>query len=345
MANPKLEFFRFELNHKSGNRKTFRQFMLDIGKATTRQQDNTIFGNLFKYFMEKPTKGFEKNDSLKKVVTLIGNKGRKIVNKHYNDRPKVKFPDCIISGVINGGPFGKERILSDLDKKEQSENIQSSQPVLQYYYVFLYLPLSHHEGFVMIHSDSSEETITQAMRAYVADLFKVGDYNKPVMKMFVPKHFRDEYKNGAVLKSMTFVTTEISADMEEDDPMKDIASEYEVRITLTPKGEATADLGMLEAVKNFFSRKRFGTREYNSGLDEFTKCTVSTKNDDANSTKTFDWNNREQELQPAVFLKDRVVIEEDGTPNFTSLDTFCHQLFKEQILPELRPDLNVERVD
>ena len=44
MANPKLEFFRFKLNHKSGENKTFRQFMLGTGKCTLRQKDNAIFG-------------------------------------------------------------------------------------------------------------------------------------------------------------------------------------------------------------------------------------------------------------------------------------------------------------
>ena len=42
----------------------------------------------------------------------------------------------------------------------------------------------------------------------------MGDYKKPIMKAFVPKHFRDEYKDGAVLKSMTFVNNELSADLE-----------------------------------------------------------------------------------------------------------------------------------
>ena len=75
------------------------------------------------------------------------------------------------------------------------------------------------------------------------------------MRLYVPKHFRSEYKDGAVLKSMTFVNTELSADMEEDDPMKSVASEYEVRITLTPKGDMQANLSFLENVRNFFVKK------------------------------------------------------------------------------------------
>lgn len=33
MANPKLDFFRFKLKHKSGANKTFREFMLESGNV------------------------------------------------------------------------------------------------------------------------------------------------------------------------------------------------------------------------------------------------------------------------------------------------------------------------
>lgn len=316
--------------------------MVENGKATRRQQDSTIFGSLFKYVMEKPKNDFEKNDSLKKVVTLIGNRN---INKHYDERPRIKYPACIISGVINGGPFGKERILTNLGEKKDASNIRSTQPVLQYYYIFLYLPMDYNEGFLMVHSDSAEETITQAYRKYVADLFKMGDYKKPVMQSFVPKHFRDEYKDGAVLQSMSFVNTELSDDMEEDNPMREIAGEYEVRVTFTPKGAVKANFSMFQNVRNFFMRNRLGTEQFSRGLNEFSRCSVSTKNEETNTGKIIEWNNLDQEILPVVYLKDRVQIGADGTPVFSNLDTFCHNLFNTEILPEIRPDQNVQRVD
>ena len=94
MSNPKLEFFRFKLNHKTENYKTFRQFMVENGKATSRQQDNTIFAALYKYFMEKPLKDFEKNEGLKKVVTLIGNKK---INK--NITVPLKWTNCSLKSL------------------------------------------------------------------------------------------------------------------------------------------------------------------------------------------------------------------------------------------------------
>lgn len=344
MSNPKLEFFRFKLNHKSGTNKAFRHFMLETGKCTSRQKDNAIFGALYKYFMEAPVKGFAKNESLKKVVTVISNRGGKKINKHYDERPKPEYPSCIISGVVNGGSFGKERILSDLDKKDESGNIRSSQPVLQYYYVFLYLPLDHYEGLLMVHSDGADETITQAMRNYVAGLFTMGDYRKPVMTAFAPKSFEKEYKNGALIKSMSFAKTDINSQIEDDDPAKDSVDEFDVKITLTPKGEKT-DLGMASVIRGIFDKISFGIKNVNYRLEEFDKCTVSTKNEDTNSTKTFDWNIRDQELRPVVYLNDRVTMEDDGTPNFVALNKYCHQIFEDIIKQDLRPDKDVKRVD
>ena len=88
MANPKLDFFRFKLRHKSGADKTFREFMLESGKCTNKDSDSKIFGMLFEYFMNELKNDFAKNDSIKKVMTLISNKGHRITNRHWDERPK-----------------------------------------------------------------------------------------------------------------------------------------------------------------------------------------------------------------------------------------------------------------
>ncbi len=196
----------------------------------------------------------------------------------------------------------------------------------------------------MVHSDSADETITQAVRNYVAGLFSLGDYRKPVMTAFAPKRFEEEYKDGAVINSMSFVKTDINPQIEDDDPARDSVNEFDVKITLTLKGEK-ADLSKAVAIKNFFSKRFFGTKDFNYRLEEFDKCAVSTKNEDTKSTKTFDWNIRDQELRPVVYLKDRVAMEDDGTPNFAALDKYCRQIFEEIIKQDLRPDLDVDRVD
>lgn len=342
MVNPKLDFFRFKLKHKSGANKTFREFMLESGKCTNRDSDSRIFGKLFEYFINDLKTDFAKNDSIKKVMTLISNKGRRVINKHWDERPNPDLAKNIIAGVVNGGTYGKERIVTKLSKKDESNNLAVDQPVLQYYYIFLYLPVDHNEGFMMIHTDSAEESISNFARNYVAKLFSIGDYQKPTMRIFAPKCFQDEYRQGAVVKSMSFQTTYVDNQIEDGDPIKDVMGDYDVKINITPRGDGDKSLGVMESIRNYLKSRFFGVDNYKKQLEEFDKCTVNTENKETKSRKTFDWNMRDSELTPVVYLDGKVAINDDGTVNFAALDRYCKKLFEDQILTELRPDNYVD---
>lgn len=342
MANPKLDFYRFKLKHKSGANKTFREFMLESGKCSQRDSDSKIFGKLYEYFMNELKTDFAKNDSIKKVMTLISNSGNRNINKHWDKQPKPHLEKHIIAGVVNGGPYGKERIVTKLSKKDDTNNLSFDQPVLQYYYIFLYLPVDHNEGFMMIHTDSAEESISNFARNYIAKLFSIGDYQKPVMKVFAPQCFQDEYKRGAVVKSMSFQTTYIDNQIEDNDPIKEVMGNYDVKINITPKGNGEKGLGILENMRNYIKQRIFGAKDYTKQLDEFDKCTVNTINKDTKSSKTFDWNMRDSELTPVVYLDGKVAINNDGTVNLAAIDRYCKDLFDNQIVRELRPDKYVD---
>lgn len=342
MANPKLDFFRFKLKHKSGANKTFREFMLESGKCTSRDSDSRIFGKLFEYFMNDLKTDFAKNDSIKKVMTLISNKGRRIINKHWDERPMPELAKNIIAGVVNGGTYGKERIVTKLSKKDESNNLAVDQPVLQYYYIFLYLPVDHNEGFMMIHTDSAEESISNFARNYIAKLFSIGDYQKPTMRIFAPKCFQDEYRHGAIVKSMSFQTTYVDNQIEDENPIKDVMGDYDVKINITPKGDGDKGLGVMDSIRNYLKQRFFGAENYKKQLGDFDKCTVKTENKETKTSKTFDWNLKDSELTPVVYLDVKVAINDDGTVNLAALDRYCKNLFEDQILRELRPDKYVD---
>ena len=126
--------------------------------------------------------------------------------------------------------------------------------------------------------------------------------------------------------------------------MKEIVSDFDVKITVTPKRNKPA-LEMAGKVKEYFNNKIFGNLNNNYRLEEFDNCTVQTRNADTNTSKMFEWSDRDIQLVPVVYLKERVTILDDGTPEFEELDKYCEKLFHEDILPELRPDKYVERVD
>ncbi|MEE1069285.1 MAG: hypothetical protein U0K81_02295 [Paludibacteraceae bacterium] len=346
MAYPKLEFFRFSLKHKDEMPRTFREFMLETKKCKNTDTDDVIFSKLYNYFMANLVNGFAQNDRQKKCITIIKNPAGKTINKYWGMRPQPQNDKYIISGVVNGGAYGKERIITNLINKIESDNIRQTQPVLQYYYIFTYFPLDSSEGFFMIHTDSAQESISNFVRKYIAELFKQEDYLKPDMVIYAPKAIQDKFREDAHLTSLSFKTTMVGDRFEEDDPIKEELSEYDVSIVVKPKKGRSISMTFAERVRTHFVRKMFGTKEDPHTLDQFEDCRVGAKNDEMKSTKIFKWNTREAEFAPVVYLTDEMIrFNEDGTPDFTSLATFCDDLFQNIVLPELRIENNVERVD
>lgn len=337
--NPKLEFYKFKLNHKDGD-KTFRDFAIDaLGESRTISPEKA-FKKCFEVFMSNLNTGFEENDRLQKTITLIS---KRTVNKHLDKKPSINSVKSIFYGVINGGPYGKDRILSNIEDKELSETISKEKPVLSYYYIFVYLPPDHNEGFFMIHSNNSDDSITGAFRQYVAKMFKRGAYRKPIMEAFCPRQFQDEFKNGATLQNITFKTSYID-DIPQDNPLYEIFNQYTIKIEAIPKRK-DVPASKANYVKNFLDDRFYGTTNTNKSLSEFDKVSLVTTNPETKTTKTFEWNNRDAEFVPVVYLEKFVRLEDDKTPNFEQLKTYCLDLFENTILQELRPDQYVERIE
>ena len=346
MAYPKLEFFRFSLKHKKEITKTFRDFMLENNMCDNTDTDEIIFSKLYDFFMVKLKKDFATNDQQKKCLTLIQNPIGRTINRYWDMRPKSQNDRFIISGVLNGGTYGKERILTNILDKQEVDSLLYNQPVLQYYYIFAYFPLDSAEGFFMIHTDSAQESIAGFMRKYISDLFKCRDYLKPEMVIYAPKALQDKFREDAHITSLSFKTMMVGDKFEEDDPIKDELSEYEVSITIKPKKDKSIGMSLAERFRAHFISKMFGTQDNPHVLEQFEDCRVGTKNEEMKAHKVFKWNTKEAAFAPVVYLtEDMILFNEDKTPHFNSLATFCDNLFKEIILPELRIENNVERVD
>lgn len=338
--NPKLEFYRFKLNHKDGF-KTFKDYAIDVWGVGKAAREDTYFKECFKRFMQNLNAGFEKNDKLQKTITLISDKK---ANKHFDDKPTILATKSIFHGIINGGPYGKERILSDIDNKEDSSTIGRKKPVLSYYYIFVYLPPNHNEGFFMVHSNNSDDSITAALRQYIARLFKSSSYRMPIMEPFCPKKFQDEFHNGATIKNIKFTTSYVD-DIPQDDPLKDLFEEYTIKIEAIPKNKSIA-ANLASRIKALLDARIYGENNgYNKSLSEFDRVSLSTTNQGTKTSKTFEWNSRDAEFVPVVYLENHVRLEDDRTPNFTELKQYCMTLFEETIIHELRPDLDIKHND
>jgi hypothetical protein len=252
----------------------------------------------------------------------------------------------ILSGVINGGPFDKEAIVSDIVNKEESETLGRNKAILLPYFIFVYLPVDHFEGFFMVHSYSREDSITDIFRSYVTNIFSGENYNKPIPEIFAPKSFQQDYKDGAVIKNMAFSTTVVD-NVLSNDPIQNQFNEYKVEITITPLskrgGEKLSLTHVMKLVDKFTLSKYFNGNK-DMEVKDFKEKKIVVENETTKEPKTFKLDLLDSDFAPKHFLKDYVHINETGTPDFEQLKQHCIELFNNTILKELRPDLNVTTI-
>ena len=135
--NPKLEFYRFALNPKQEGFKTFRDFAIQELNAGKNPTDEKVVKACFKHFIQSLKSDYAKDDKLKKK---IGFEKKKTINKHFDKGPTFNSAEHTIYGVINGGMYGRDRIVSNNDDEEDSFSLGLNKSVL---FIFSSLFICH----------------------------------------------------------------------------------------------------------------------------------------------------------------------------------------------------------
>jgi len=342
-SNPKLEFYKFELNSTTnGKKKTFRDFAIEELKADKTASNDEAFKLCFAHFIKTIESKHAKSDKKKKTITIIANAK---TNPYLSSKPAPNIKKHTISGVINGGPYDKDAIVSDIADKENNSILGRNKSILLPYFVFVYLPSDYHQGFFAIHSNSAAESVTAIFRSYISNLFSGKNYNKAIPEAFCPQSFQDEFRKGATIKNLTFSTTIID-NSHSTDPIQSLLQEYSIKIEATPKGKGRAiSINKGQKVIDFFEQKIFKAKnDKELPLNKFTKKSLVAENDVTKKTKVFEWDKKDDDFVPTVLLTGRIKIK-DGIPDFEELKKLCTNVFEDEILKELRPDLNARKVN
>lgn len=336
---PKLEFYRFSLIHREEEYKTFKDFVIDELGARRSITEEKAMNVLFDYFIKSLGGKYAKDDKVKKQIKL---ESRKTINLYLDQKPRI-LSGNIIAGVINGGPYGRDRIVADISNPDEGSQLGKTKSILQYYYVLLYLPLDHNEGCFIIHSNGKEETITNIFRRYISNIFKGNGYKKMLLDSFCPKSFQDEFKKGAVIKSMEFKDIIVDS-IHTEAGTTEILKRFDIRFEAVPNDKNILVTEALK-LKQLFSKYFFGKGKYEKSLNDFDEAKVSLKNPVDDSTKTFEWSVMDEDFVPVVYLDGRIKnTNPDDTPDFVELDELCQEYFKNEVLPEIRPDLFVHKI-
>lgn len=333
---PKLEFYTLKLVSKDLEYKTFREFAIQELYERRPSSETQIMNKLFDYFMSQLVTEKAKDRSIQKQLKLIKTSS----NKHLANKPTVDVQRNIIYGVINGGRFGRDGMMSDSTAgAEDASAFGKNKTILRYYYFLLYLPLDHDEGFFIIHSNSKEETITDMFKIYIERLFRGGGFQRPSLNVFCPKSFQDEFKEVAVIKSVEFRNTYLD-EVFTNDGINSYQKEYEVKIEIKPKNY-DVPITVKSEMTNFLSKLGFNRDEYGTEqLTNFESKKVTLNSPFSKSNRTFDFDDEDINVVPVVYLEGRLMnYNDDGTPNFDELNQLCQNIFLDEVLPEIRPDL------
>lgn len=339
---PKIEFFKFRLSSKKKSPvpKTFKDFALEILNVEKEKTDKDVFEALFKHFITNL--GTEKSQDIetKKKVTLI----EEDVNFYKAFKPSMDFENEVFSGVIQGGPYGRKRILSDISSysEDTPSSLSESKVVLNYFFILIYIPLGYEEGLAMVHSNNSDESMSRLLKKYLTSLFTALSYKKLFITNFCPNALQREFMEGSTIKEITYETTRLE-DFHSESGIEIDKMEFEIKIQLKPKNRDVSKSyikSMLDSINSFI----FKTSANNEKLENYSKKSVILRNQEQTKTKTFKIQNLDEPFIPVVFLDEHMRnFNEDGTPDFRELKELCYNLLKNEILPELRPDLNVTR--
>lgn len=335
---PKLEFYKFRLIAKDGTPKTFRDYAIEELYQRRPSSDAQIMNKLFEHFMNMLVTDKAKSNAIKKQLKLI----KTSANIHLGQRPQVDINNNIIYGVINGGRFGRNGMMSDSSVEDEDANaFGKNKTILRYYYFLLYLPLDHNEGCFIIHSNSKEETITDIFKIYISRLFKGAKYKKAALFMFCPTSFQREFENEAIIKSVEFSNTYLD-DIFTEEGIRSHSQLYNVKIEITPKQGRIA-LHDKQRIGRLLGRLGFTREQQNTDkLTDFDSKRMVLSSPFSKSDRTFDFDDENLNLIPVVYLEGRISnYNDDDTPDFTELNTLCQNLFHYEVLPEIRPDLYV----
>ena len=331
---PKLELYILRLNvKKSLEKKVFRDFYRtlsgysSLGSNKTQEDIFKVFYQDFvsKITQEKYQKSKTKNKGFTILVQTVDNISKTSLSSPSNANE-------IISGVLKGGPFGRQSDIGLLSDTSKAAPINTDNIINDQFYFLLYTPFDHSAGVLMVQG-YSELKISDVFREHLLDYFTYGKSIESEVEYFVPKSFKDEFLKDATLKSFKFTTGLIIRGGFEDD----IPDNYkcEIKVEIIDKNANIEQNSWKKIIASFGQTLLRISENNQTKLEDFPKKTARiTGNSGRNLPVKID---DDYDVRPVILLSEiGIQNDETGRPDFIALDTYCRTLLediKQEILP------------
>jgi hypothetical protein len=324
--NSKLEVHKIILDTEKPN-PSFSKWQT----SRVDEEDDIVFLDIVgKFFKAIDLTDFHASEKKKKAITAYD------TEKTENSEPSIlPYPQrLVLQGYIEGGKYGKKRVKSALGEKKKKEELGEKTLILDKYYFMLYVPLDSKIAILIMHSYSSD-SVTDIFLEFLKDFFsnKERGYKKCKSERFFPKSIADEFERNSSVRKFTYSTRMLVGTLE-GESIKTEKKEFNIKI------EATAEQNIkrsdLETWLRTLHKSVISIGNGKKELKDFEKGRVSLQSKINKKETTFEIQ-KDFKIKPTIYLDEsKVKMNQDGTPDFSSLKDYCFTLL-EEIKKEVYP--------
>lgn len=310
--------------------------------------ENPSFGDFLKRNCEtedkdtSPSEGFKQ--LLQKLITSIDtnfilnntNKKGLRLDESTNSLEKSIKPASskqIIYGTIKGGRYGQNRSIGYTNNpKKKYTKVAHTDIVMDTFYFLLYTPFKSNKGILMIQSYSDDQ-INDVFINWLKDNLSGQGYFKPIMETYCPTKLQEEFKNSSAVKELKFTKDILISGIETENGIS--TEEFSINISIRAK-DGGKKISKFQSLVKTVRSLGFGKKENPLPLEDFNKQIGVLYNGSHQSSFELDGNIN---IKPTIYLKGKIKLQNDETPDWKSLHNYCQELL-EEIKVEVYPENN-----
>lgn len=264
---------------------------------------------------------FVKNLDVNQHYTIKGSK--KAITLRSKDNSPVptqyKSINSTIVGLLQGGPTGRAKTVSEIDNKDDVSHIKASNVIEDNFFFQLYFPLDSYKGIVLLQA-YQDNPITSVFKHFLQDMLKMRGCQVRI-NSYLPSHYKEVFSENYVLANMTFSSNMRASDNVSENSVEEDDDEYIVKVTITPKNEHLSDI---DTIKSWATKHASKVLEGKQLID-FDKARVNLKGLGEIKKAYFDFDEN-MTITPSIFLQD-IEKDKDGRPNFIQIKDKCDEIF------------------
>lgn len=325
----KLEVLTISLHATTPEGKnTFAQYLESEFKPKRQPVDyESLYKKFFAGFLKKIDNTYHADSKRQKAIGVKPKRGEQRQKSiSYASEKKM------IYGTIKGGRYGQNRSIGDIMNPALDHDVLGKQKVvLDDFYFLLYTPLGSNKCVLILQS-YTDDSIKDIFISFLRGLLKADGFYKPNVANFCPSQIKDEFKKNSVVKIFKYRHDIIVSDIENNNNI--LSKDVVVEVKVTVKDEGIKIGGF----------KKFRTALEKIGIKKPNTNTITLENfntkigtlADGSHISSFELDSN-FDVMPTIFLSNRIAMQDDGTPDWDSLDQYSKKLL-EEMLKEIYPE-------